>query len=393
MTPSPDLLTAGSLPPAPAPLVSLQAQASYEPESLARAVDALLAPLGGLGAFVRPGDRVVLKPNLLLGFPPERAITTHPAVVRAVAQHALDCGARVAIGDSPGLGSIERVGRACGIDAVVRDLGLAWVEFTPLEVVDDRRVFKRLSIARELLEADVVINLPKLKTHCQMLMTLAVKNMFGAVVGLQKLQWHYRAGRDKHIFARMLYEICMAVHPALHIVDAVVGMDGNGPRSGTPRAAGFVAAGTDPSAVDAILCDIVGVPREDLYTLQAARAAGDRAWEHARTAGADPADLRPAHWTLAETQTLAMQGPAFLQRLPWIGRWLRDRVTAIPYALPDRCVRCGECVRICPAHAMRMEPAGVTIDPARCIRCYCCHELCTHDAMGLRRSSILRLFG
>lgn len=374
------------------PLVSFERQPDYAAGAVKEAMLRLLAPLGGMNAFVKRGDRVVLKPNLVMGFSPERAVTTHPAVFAAAAELALDCGARVAAGDSPGAGSCRAAAAKSGLAEVAERLGVELLEFTRAECFSEKRTFKKLRLARELLEADVVVNLPKLKTHGQMFMTMAVKNLFGSVVGPEKFQWHYRAGRDTATFATMLYEICRAVNPALTIVDAIVAMDGNGPSSGTPNPLGFLAAGADPCAVDAALLDLLGLPREKLPTLQAAARAGDIAWRETTAVGDDPAGLRPARWTMPETHPLHMVGIAALHRIPLVSRLIKAQVTAKPAPKPT-CIRCGACARLCPAGAIVMSENGVEIDRKKCIYCYCCHELCPHGAMGLRKSLLLRLLG
>ncbi len=375
------------------PRVSLARHDGYEPDSLLESIRALLEPLGGMEAFVRPGDRVVLKPNIIDGRAPESAVTTHPEVVRAVARLALDCGARVALGDSPGRQSLRVAAKKSGYNPVMEDLGLDWADFTPLEMATGEGGIRKFTLARELLEADLVINIPKMKTHCMMLMTMAVKNLFGAVIGLRKFQWHLRAGRDKALFGRVLYEICRAVAPGLSIVDAVVSMDGDGPTSGRPNPTGFLAAGRDPSAVDAVLMDIVGLDRNDLFTLRAAAEAEDRAWEDAVTVGVAPEELTPRRWILPASESAELPLPAFCHKIPFLREWLREQTTVRPYVIEEPCVLCGECVRICPAQVMTMEPAGITIDQKACIRCYCCHEICPQSAIGLRKGFLARATG
>ncbi len=370
-------------------IVSLARQHDYDRESLKHSMAKLLEPFGGIRNFVKAGDRVILKPNLVMGFPPERAVTTHPEIIRAIGAMALDIGAKVSVGDSPGIGLAREAGEKAGMEAVLRDLGIPWVEFTPVETFDETRVFKKLVLARELLEADVVINLPKLKTHCQMLMTLATKNLFGSVVGTQKFQWHYRAGLDKDVFARMLYEIAKAIKPRLTIVDGIISMDGNGPTGGEPNPTGFLAAGEDVSVIDAVILDVLGIPREQLGTLKAAASAGDNAWKNATVVGENPLSLRPSRWKMPETTTLEMHA-SFLRRFPTIGRWLRRKFAAWPHTIEKKCVLCGDCVRICPAKAMTIDRTGIVINLDACIRCYCCHELCSHQAMGLKKSWVQR---
>lgn len=374
-----------------APLVSLARQADYDPSGVRNALETLLAPLGGMAAFVKAGDRVVLKPNLVMGFAPEKAATTHPAVVRAAAELALECGAKVSAGDSPGIGTARSAACTAGVLDALADLNVDIIEFTPVETTLDSGTYRRQTVAKELLEADAVINLAKLKTHQQMLMTMAVKNLFGAVVGTRKFQWHYRAGKDRLTFARMLYDVCRTIRPALSIVDGIVGMDGAGPTHGTPRPVGLLAAGSDPCAVDAVLLDVLGIDRQRLYTLQAAEAAGDVAWKEATATGIAPAELRPETWTMPETAPLAMIGPRFLKQSSAITGWLRKRLTARPYVRPETCKRCGACIEVCPAKAMTMKAEGVRIDRVACIECYCCDELCPHDAIELRQGLLGRL--
>lgn len=381
-----------------APLVSLVAEDTYDPAAMLDAIKRLLEPLGGMEAFVKPGDRVIVKPNLILPKPARKAITTHPEVVRAICLLVQECGGEVSVGDSPGKGSVRRAGKVAGYDPVMSDLGIDYTEFSPRDRTfdhgddaQDKGVCTRLTLAAELLEANLVINVPKLKTHAMMLMTMAVKNLFGAVLGLQKFQWHLRAGKDKEIFGRVLYEICCAVKPGLSIVDAVVSLDGDGPTSGTPNPTGFLAAGADPSAVDAVLMDIVGLTRSDLHTLAAAEAAGDTSWKNVETVGAPVEDLRPARWTLPEAVPASLPLPAFCQKIPYLRGWLRSQATAKPISVPENCTQCGDCVEVCPSQVMTLNGRGVDIDHADCIRCYCCQELCPYDAIETRKGFLGRL--
>ncbi len=376
------------------PVVSLAKHTSYDQESLLTAIRSLLAPLGGMEQFVQPGGRVLLKPNLVFGRPPEKAINTHPEILRAVAVLAREAGAgSIAVGDSPGFGSCRQAAKAAGYMEIVDELGLELVEFTPVEQTDRSRSFVRLELAKELLEADTIINLPKLKTHGQMLMTLAVKNMFGAVPGARKLQWHYRAGRDRLLFAKAINEIAMSVKPHLSIMDGIIGMDGLGPSAGNPNPIGMLAAASDPWAMDAVIMDIVGMERSELYTLASAELYGPFEWQQAHTVGEDVAALRPARWNVPEMRTLHMHGSFIERKLPSVAKYLRSRISPRPVAKPS-CTACGYCVAICPAKAMRIEDKKVRIDDAMCIRCYCCHELCQHDGMDMKTGGILaRLLG
>ncbi len=364
------------------PAVSLLSHKTYDPEATLEAVRKVLAPLGGMERFVKPGMTVLLKPNLVAGQPPEKAVNTHPAVARAAALLAKEAGAaKILIGDSPGYGSAKSVMKTCGLAEMAEEAGAEMIEFTSAASVDEDRQFVRLELAKELFDADLVVNLPKMKTHGQMLMTLAVKNMFGASVGTRKLQWHYRAGRDRMVFARALNEIAEAATPALTIMDAVVGMDGTGPTSGRARPAGFVAASDNMWSLDAVVMDILGVDRRELFTLAEKASRDPGAWQTPSLAGDAPETLRPEDWRFPELSTLQMHGGTIEKYLPFLGRWLRGKVTPLPVA-NELCVGCGYCVKICPGKAMRLENRKVVVNDRDCIRCYCCHELC--PSHGLR---------
>ncbi len=378
------------------PTVSFAPQTDYEPDAVLRQMRQVLAPLGGMEKFIPKGSRVVFKPNLVFGRKPEAGINTHPAVLRAALKLAKECGARqLLVGDSPGYGTARAAAKNCGLLEVIEAEGAELIEFTSTENVRENRTFVRLELAKELLDADVIVNLPKMKTHGQMLMSLAVKNMFGAVVGARKLQWHYRAGKDRKMFARVLNEIAAAARPALSILDAVVGMDGLGPTAGRARAVGFLAAADNPWSLDAAVMDVIGLERHILFTLQDAETHPPcpEDWQNFQRFGPDPITLRPQDWDIPELVTLQMHGGFVERRLPWLAAWLRNRLAPKP-VIKESCIGCGYCQQICPAQAIRLQNGKACIDDARCIRCCCCHELCQYQAVDLRRAAILaRLLG
>lgn len=372
----------------PREIVSLRALADYDPSRVRAAVEALLEPLGGIGAFVAPGQKVLLKPNLLAGKPPEKAVTTHPALVRAVAELVLEAGGVVSLGDSPGIGSAASVARKCGIMAVVEELG---VEFTPFEesvaIQPHGRSFQQLEVAKALLEADVVINLPILKTHQMMGLTCAVKNMFGAVVGLRKPRLHLQAGSDKALFALMLLELCEQLAPTLSIVDAVVGMEGDGPGSGEPVQIGALLAGANPLAVDTVATELVGLKPAQVWTQRLALET------HRRGARLEEVDILGERlenvivkgFKAAKNTDINGRMPAFMQHL------LKNALTARPEPEHPRCTRCGICVEHCPPEAMRFSGQRLQIDYNACIRCFCCQELCPQGALKTKQGWLLRL--
>lgn len=367
--------------------VSFVSQKNYDRSDILDSIERMLLPIGGMEHFVKPGSRVVLKPNLVFGRGSEKAINTHPEVVRAVAILARRAGAgSIAVGDSPGFGTAKAAAKACGLLPVIEDEGLDLIEFTPRQDKSGGRLFTRLELAGELLDADVIINLAKMKTHGQMLMTLAVKNMFGAVPGARKLQWHYRAGRDRILFARAINEIALRVKPALSILDAVMAMDECGPTAGRARPADFLAASENPWSLDAAVMDLLKLERDVLFTLKAARlhAVGD--WEDVEVVG----DFipKPEDWRIPELVTLQMHGGFIEKYIPALGKWLRKRIAPRPVKGAE-CIACGYCVEICPAKAMHLKNNVLMINEAACIRCFCCHELCQHGGIDVISGGIL----
>ncbi|NJC87967.1 MAG: DUF362 domain-containing protein [Desulfuromonas sp.] len=367
--------------------VSIQALADYHPERVRTAMEQVLAPLGGMAAFIRPGQKVLIKPNLLSGKPPEKAVTTHPEIVRQAILLAQAAGGIVSVGDSPGIGKPEVVARKCGVLQVVEETGARFAPFLESVPVSVREgTFHQLEVAREVLDADVIINLPKLKTHQMMGYTGAVKNMFGSVVGMRKVRLHLQAGADPAFFALMLLELAEHFPPALSIMDAVIGMEGNGPGSGDPVRIGALLASPHPLALDTVATALVGFSERQVWTQRMARESGrpGSRMDEVTVIGPELASLRPKSFRPAPSSDIGFGLPAPAKRL------LRNTLTARPEIDP-RCVRCGDCVRHCPPHAMLLDERGVRIDYHKCIRCFCCQELCPHGAIQTRQGGLLRI--
>ncbi|NJK41080.1 MAG: DUF362 domain-containing protein [Acaryochloridaceae cyanobacterium SU_2_1] len=255
-------------------VVSLTRGKSYELAELAEAVDRLLAPLGGMTAFVKPGDRVLLKPNLLTGARPQHECTTRPELVAVVAQQVQRAGGYPFIGDSPAFGSARGVAESNGYLPVLKDLQIPFVELQGSRYPIQNPAFEHLRLSKEAMEADLVINLPKVKSHTQLTLTLGVKNLFGCVPGKMKAWWHMEAGKDTQRFAEMLAETARAIGPALTIVDGIIGHEGNGPSGGDPRFLGVLGASRDVFALDWALTEILQVDPLVVPTMAAALRLG-----------------------------------------------------------------------------------------------------------------------
>lgn len=367
--------------------VCLKRVETYEYHGLRSAVTALLEPLGGIGAFVGPGERVLLKPNMLAAKPPEAAVTTHPHLVRVVAELVRETGATVMIGDSPGIGGYQRVAERTGIARAALESGAELIAFDETVEVQCSGMFKRITLARVYWEADKIINLPKLKTHEMMTMTCAVKNLFGAVVGAEKAGWHLKAGVSRQHFARLLLEICLLKKPVLTIVDAILAMEGDGPNSGTPLNMNLLLAGVNPVAVDVVAARLAGIPAEMLPVEREAERLGlpGVGWHELELAGDALEKCTAAPFRLPKGLDVQFGLPSFLKS------GLRRYLTAWPEADKEICVLCGICRDACPPGAITIKNSALSIDTGRCIRCWCCRELCPHDAMDVHRGLLLRL--
>jgi uncharacterized protein (DUF362 family) len=256
------------------PSVSLIRAQSYDRTLLRQSLETLLQPLGGMTAFVKPGDRVLLKPNLLTGARPGKECVTRPELVYCVAQMVQEAGGQPFLGDGPAFGSAQGVAKANGYLPVLAGLNLPIVDFhgKRYQTVSDE--FNHLLLCKEAMDADVVINLPKVKSHVQLTMTLGVKNLFGCVPGKMKAWWHLEAGKDRDRFGTMLVETARAINPDLTILDGIIGHEGNGPSGGEPRRLNLLAASTNVFALDRAVLDILTVDPATVPTLVASQRLG-----------------------------------------------------------------------------------------------------------------------
>jgi uncharacterized protein (DUF362 family) len=225
---------------------------SYDDKAVYAAVKRGVDLVGGAGTFFREKQKVLLKPNLLAGDAPEKCVTTHPAVFRAVAELFISVGATVSFGDSPGFGNTAQVAKKAGLSSVAEELGIATADFkTGIEVFYEKaKQNKKFVIAKGVLDSDVVISLPKLKTHAFEKFTGCVKNQFGCIPGVKKGEYHIKLP-DANDFARMLVDLNNFVRPSLYVMDGIRAMEGNGPRGGKPFSMNILLFSSDPIALDA----------------------------------------------------------------------------------------------------------------------------------------------
>lgn len=359
--------------------------------------------MGGIERFVAPGERTALKVNLLLAAEPEKAITTHPAVVSAVGRAVKERGAEPFIVDSPTGGyqynesTMRRVYRTSKMTDAAQEAGIDLNYDTTHRAVSfpEGRLTKHLDIITPLVEADSVLSLCKLKTHTYMGMTGAVKNNFGAIPGRAKPGYHAKL-HDPARFAGMLLDLAACVGPRLSIMDAVIGMEGDGPNAGDPRHIGLLLASENPVALDVVASEIIGLPMEHNPVLLEAERRGltPTRIEDVDLVGIDAAELRVPGFSLPST--LAAGGG--LANLSWWQKaaapLFRDGLTVRPRVIEDKCIACGACRDICPQQVITIGSNGrrfAQIDDEGCIRCYCCHETCPQDAIELHQGLLYRI--
>jgi uncharacterized protein (DUF362 family)/Pyruvate/2-oxoacid:ferredoxin oxidoreductase delta subunit len=373
--------------------VSLAGCQDYEPSNVQRAVERSFDLLGGLGAFVKGGQRVVIKPNLLQVATPEKCVTTHPAIVHAVAKMLIDHGCEVTLADSPGGGllysrsTLRKVYAASGYDEVAEELGFQLNFSTGYREVPNPggRLVKHFLVIDPVMEADAVVVLSKAKTHMLTTMTGAAKNIFGVVPSLEKPALHARFPGVKE-FSEMIVDLNELIKPRLQVMDAVIGMEGDGPHTGEPRKIGAILASGDYSALDSVAARLMAFEPRSIGTIRAAMERGlvEKDLSDVLTLGDRIEDFIVPDFK--RPTTLDAERGFAKGRMSSALMSLIKAYSLRPVVLKDKCTGCAQCVQICPRKTIRMISGKASVRSKDCIRCYCCHEMCSQKAIVLRRS-------
>jgi len=336
-------------------------------------IETLLRPLGGMERFIKKDEKVLLKVNLLSAKEPEKAVTTHPEFVRAVARAVRAAGGKPCIGDSPGgpfsKRLLTRAYRRSGLQKVAEEEEIRLNFDTGDRKVDipGAQRLQKSPICDFVLNADKVVALPKLKTHSFQYLTLACKIMYGAVPGLTKAKYHAQFPRRAG-FADMMLDILSVVKPQLYVMDGILGMQGQGPGNGEPVDMDLVLASTDPVALDISVCRILGVEPVAVPVLKRAKIRG--LWpEKIDYPILGPGEAAHKGFRLPNTADHLLTGKTPPKKSP---------------VITDRCTACGACETICPKGAVKVKGRMAEVTYTKCIRCYCCHEVCPEDAIRLR---------
>ena len=366
---------------------------SYDESEIKKALEAVLTPIGGLD-WVEDGMIIAIKANLVTFAKPEEAVTTHPALICELIKMLRARGAAVIVGDSPGglynATFLNKVYSVCGLDAVEKAGGELNHDFGQVETkFPEARVLHSFTYTSYLDKADAIINFCKLKTHGMMGMSAAAKNMFGAIPGTMKPEYHFRFPNHED-FARMIVDIDEYFAPKIKlcIADAIVGMEGNGPTAGTPREIGCLIASANPHKMDMVCAKIIGLSESEIPTLGAARERGLIPDSIDKLSVYGDVDSLVIH----DYKNIAVKRSLlFDNRSKLFGKVAKRALEAKPVVKKKLCRSCQKCKQICPAQAIKMVDNVPVIDRKKCIKCFCCQEFCPFAAMVVHRPILAKI--
>ncbi|MBU2703323.1 Pyruvate/2-oxoacid:ferredoxin oxidoreductase delta subunit [Sporomusaceae bacterium BoRhaA] len=375
--------------------VSITKCESYRYEEVKKAVYDCLDQLKEIKSIVKTGSRVLVKVNLLKKNVPADAVTTHPVVVEAIVRYLQDLGCNVIIGDSPGgpfvVKRLTSIYRAAGMFDVANRTGCELNYDTSSVRVYHKQAqkLKHFEIINIATKVDFIVSAAKLKTHGMMVYTGAVKNLFGVIPGLKKAEYHLKMNNTEN-FANHLIDICEYIKPIFTVIDAIEGMEGDGPSAGEKRHVGLILAAENPYALDTAAVNIVGIHPLQVPTMKAARERGLFSGElkDVSVQGVQLNDLQIPPFKLPRSLDKSLFSgivPSFLES------FLVKRLRAKPAFNYTACISCGECARGCPAQIIDMSSGKPIPDLDKCINCFCCHELCPKKAVDIKKHWLYRL--
>lgn len=376
--------------------VSIRSCNDYDYDNVKEAIKRSLYDLGGLSSYIQPGSKVLIKPNLLMKKRPEDATTTHPMILKAICEELLDLECDIIIAESPGgpytESTLRGVYKTCGIEAVAKELGIN-LNYNLEEVRVENKEAKALrymDIIKPITEVDHVINLCKLKTHVMANFTGGTKNLYGCIAGLKKAEIHYRFPTEELFCEQVLIDICSYINPTLTIMDAIIGMEGDGPSAGTPRKIGAVLASTSPYAIDVVACNIINLEPTKVFTITGAVKRGfiEPSFKDINIVGEDIKKF------IIKDYKLPNKGKTFNLLEGVFPKFINKHVTKLltpkPVVSNTICIKCGYCAKVCPAKVIDMNEYP-KINLEKCIRCYCCHELCPKKAIHVKQNIIFKI--
>jgi uncharacterized protein (DUF362 family)/NAD-dependent dihydropyrimidine dehydrogenase PreA subunit len=331
--------------------------------------------------------------NLLAGDAPEKCVTTHPSVFRAIAELLVNEGATISYGDSPGFGAPYATAKKAGITDVAEEMNIELADFKEGKEVffEAGKQNKKFFIANGILESNGVISLPKMKTHGLERFTGCIKNQFGCVVGMRKGEFHVKLPSAVD-FAKMIVDLNNFIKPRLYIMDGIVAMEGNGPRGGNPKPMNVLLFSTDPVALDATACRLIDLNPVYVPTTVIAyeTGAGTYSEEEIEIAGDELKSFINTDFVVDRTPVRTAKNKKVVQ-------FLNNRLVPKPFIISEKCTKCGTCVNSCPVEGKAVNWFDgnhlkvPTYNYDKCIRCYCCQELCPESAIVLKDPLIRKI--
>lgn len=377
-------------------MISVLKTDNYDFSLIKERVDRHFALLELDGLF-HPGMKVVIKPNLLMKRRPEEGTTAHPALVEAVILHLKELGVEdITVADSPGglynKQILTALYKTTGIEEAAQRQGVMLnFDVGSTHVGQPAgQICKTFELINPIVEADAVISVCKLKSHCMTGLSGGVKNLFGTIPGLMKPEFHWRFPKEED-FCTMLVDLCETVRPVVTLVDAVISMEGDGPSSGTLRETGYTFCARSPYELDLVLEKVIGRETGSILTVKNAIERGlcPDSPEKVSLCG-DPLPVF-ADFKMPKSRTVD-----FISSIPKPLRGICTPIIKKCFSSRPRidtavCVGCGRCAESCPAHTIRIVDKKARIDRSKCIKCYCCHEMCPVHAISVKRNRLFNL--
>jgi len=369
----------------------------YQYNVVKKAVEKGINLLGGINKFAGKNEKILLKPNILIGDDPDKHTTTHPSVFKALAELFLETKAILSYGDSPGFGFPEMTARKAGIYEVGQGLKIKFADFIKGKKVKYNKGIqvKNINIANGVLDADGVISIPKLKTHQLERITGAVKNQFGCVPGFFKHEFHLKFP-DAYDFAGFLLDITNFIKPRLYVIDGIIAMEGNGPRGGDAKKLNVLLFSEDPIAIDATICRIINLNPEFVPTIKVSKGTGSGVYkkDEIELVGDDINTFIDRKFKVTrepkERYNYNTTKSNFM-------KFVKNHYVRKPYINNANCIKCGVCIQVCPSKPKALswgkngKKSPPVYDYSVCFRCYCCQELCPEKAIKLKTPILRRI--
>ncbi|MGC9518005.1 MAG: DUF362 domain-containing protein [Methanomicrobiales archaeon] len=361
---------------------------NYNLSKVQKSLEEILNLLGGLNSLIKPDSNVLLKPNMLMAKSPEAHVTTHPTIIEAVINAVREADAIPIVGDSPGgivKDNVEKYYRATGILEVCERLDVKILNFEKEGIYIRKRKNHTYHIAKPVIDCDFLINLPKIKTHGLTIFTSSIKNMYGAIPGLTKTDYHRKSPKPTE-FSSKVVDIFALTKPDLNIVDGIIGMEGAGPSNGNLRELGMILASTDALALDSYICQLLGKDTKKVPTNKIAmnQNLGNGNLNKINVLGYTPHIITDFKWPSNIANTLDMFPSTIAQALIKLW-WTRPAIN------PEKCTNCQICLKSCPVDAIKEGLFIPEFEYAECINCLCCMEMCPQGAVHQDKSTLFKI--